>query len=141
VLFGRGLVAGVDRRLQKTTNHYVSELEKLRAATRKDMEDESEAALQAERDRKMVQDEQKYSEKTLDLPGSHWKQKALQDMTERDWRIFKEDFKISVQAGGTLRPIRSWEESSLPPLILKAVNASGYKEPSPIQRMCIPFGM
>ena len=141
VLFGRGLVAGVDRRLQKTTNHYVSELEKLRAVMRKDMADESEAALQAERDRKMVQDEQKYTEKTLDLPGSHWKQKALLDMTERDWRIFKEDFKITVQAGGTLKPIRSWEESSLPPLILKAVNAAGYKEPSPIQRMCIPFGM
>ena len=36
-------------------------------------------------------------------------------MTERDWRIFREDFSIAYKgnAGGTL-PIRNWKEASLP---------------------------
>ena len=29
----------------------------------------------------------------------HWSEKALGDMTERDWRIFREDFDIRIQGG------------------------------------------
>ena len=27
----------------------------------------------------------------------HWTEKTLEEMTERDWRIFKEDFNISTK--------------------------------------------
>jgi len=46
---------------------------------------------------------------------THWSEKRLEDMTERDWRIFKEDFGITSTGGGGLpQPIRNWEESPLP---------------------------
>ena len=41
-------------------------------------------------------------------------------MTERDWRIFREDFSISYKGntGGTL-PIRNWAEANLPDVLMK----------------------
>ena len=41
-------------------------------------------------------------------------------MTERDWRIFREDFSIAYKgnAGGTL-PIRNWKEARLPEPLMK----------------------
>lgn len=38
-------------------------------------------------------------------------------------------------------PLRSWEESSLPPTILDVIEKVGYKEPSAIQRQAIPIGL
>ena len=35
----------------------------------------------------------------------HWTQKALDEMTERDWRIFKEDYSISTK-GRNARQVR-----------------------------------
>lgn len=37
--------------------------------------------------------------KTKQLSGLHWSDpdKKLSDMTERDWRIFREDFDIHIQ--------------------------------------------
>ena len=32
----------------------------------------------------------------------HWSEKDLDEMTERDWRIFKEDFNISTKGKGQL---------------------------------------
>lgn len=29
----------------------------------------------------------------------HWTQKEVTEMTERDWRIFREDFNISIKGG------------------------------------------
>ena len=29
----------------------------------------------------------------------HWSEKRLEDMTDRDWRIFREDFDIRIQGG------------------------------------------
>ena len=44
-------------------------------------------------------------------------------MTERDWRIFREDFSISYKGntGGTL-PIRNWAEAKLPDVLMKVNN-------------------
>lgn len=44
----------------------------------------------------------------------HWTEKALSDMTERDWRIFREDFNIGYRGVNTVLPIRNWEEAGLP---------------------------
>lgn len=55
----------------------------------------------------------------------HWTQKAREDMTERDWRIFREDFNISykgVQVSGAALPVRNWEEAKLPAMLMKAID-------------------
>ena len=46
-------------------------------------------------------------------------------MTERDWRIFREDFNIAykgINVSGTALPIRNWEEAALPATLMKAIH-------------------
>lgn len=31
------------------------------------------------------------------MQGKHWSEKKLEEMTERDWRIFREDFDIKMR--------------------------------------------
>jgi len=63
-------------------------------------------------------------------------------MTERDWRIFREDFNISYKGGRLPMPMRSWEECpGLPNEILRAIQKVGYAKPSPIQMASIPIGL
>ncbi|EJF65973.1 pre-mRNA-splicing ATP-dependent RNA helicase PRP28 [Dichomitus squalens LYAD-421 SS1] len=71
----------------------------------------------------------------------HWSEKSLDEMKERDWRIFREDFSIAARGGQIPYPIRSWRESAIPVEILDIVDQIGYKEPSPIQRQAIPIGL
>nr|GFB56073.1 hypothetical protein [Tanacetum cinerariifolium] len=67
--------------------------------------------------------------------------KKLEEMTERDWRIFKEDLNISYEGSKIPKPMRSWVESGLSRTILKAVDRAGYKKPSPIQMAAISLGL
>lgn len=71
----------------------------------------------------------------------HWSEKPLEEMKDRDWRIFREDFSISARGGNIPAPLRSWEESTIPPPLLDVIAQIGYKEPSPIQRQAIPIGL
>ncbi|KAJ1921652.1 mRNA splicing protein prp28 [Tieghemiomyces parasiticus] len=71
----------------------------------------------------------------------HWSDKPLEEMTERDWRIFKEDFNISTKGGSIPRPIRRWDEAPLPSQLQEVINRVGYTEPTPIQRQAIPIGL
>ena len=71
----------------------------------------------------------------------HWSLKKLDDMAERDWRIFKEDYTISVKGSNVPHPLRSWKESDIPGPILRVIDQVGYKEPTPIQRQAIPIAM
>ncbi|KAF8969994.1 P-loop containing nucleoside triphosphate hydrolase protein [Flammula alnicola] len=71
----------------------------------------------------------------------HWTEKPLDEMKERDWRIFREDFSISARGGMIPHPLRSWQESIIPESILECIAKIGYKEPSPIQRQAIPIGL
>ncbi|OWZ59794.1 pre-mRNA-splicing ATP-dependent RNA helicase PRP28 [Cryptococcus neoformans] len=71
----------------------------------------------------------------------HWSDKPLDEMKERDWRIFREDFSIAARGGGIPHPLRNWRESAIPSQILDIIEEIGYKEPSPIQRQAIPIGM
>ncbi|KAM3361495.1 hypothetical protein P3S68_016349 [Capsicum galapagoense] len=71
----------------------------------------------------------------------HWSDKKLEDMTERDWRIFKEDHDISYKGSRIPHPMRNWGESKLTIELLKAVKRAGYKKPSPIQMASIPLGL
>ncbi|CAK9201244.1 unnamed protein product [Sphagnum troendelagicum] len=72
----------------------------------------------------------------------------IEEMTERDWRIFREDFNISCKVSllysyclDIMVPMRNWEEGALSPEVLKAVQEVGYKKPSPIQMAAIPIGL
>ncbi|GHP04569.1 hypothetical protein PPROV_000332300 [Pycnococcus provasolii] len=77
--------------------------------------------------------------------ASHWSTKSLEDMKERDWRIFLEDFSIQFKTGGRpANPLRDWSEAlqhGLPPTLLNTLKEVGYHQPSPIQRATIPLGL
>ncbi|KAJ7470678.1 P-loop containing nucleoside triphosphate hydrolase protein [Mycena latifolia] len=75
------------------------------------------------------------------LDERHWTEKPLEEMKERDWRIFREDFSISARGGQIPHPLRSWAESDIPKTILECIDEIGYKEPSAIQRQAIPIGL
>ncbi|KAM3448213.1 hypothetical protein MY3296_008011 [Beauveria thailandica] len=73
--------------------------------------------------------------------GRRWNEKRLDEMRERDWRIFKEDFGISTKGGTLPNPMRNWKESGLPPRLLNIIEQVGYDEPTPIQRAAIPIAL
>ncbi|KAK8488760.1 hypothetical protein V6N13_025325 [Hibiscus sabdariffa] len=137
LLFGRGFRAGVDRREQK----------KFAAKNEKEMREEirkkegveekpEEAAAQR------LKEAAANSYDTFDMRvDKHWSEKKLEEMTERDWRIFREDFNISCKGSKIPRPMRSWSESKLSSELLKAVERVGYKKPSPIQMAAVPLGL
>ncbi|KAK3310012.1 P-loop containing nucleoside triphosphate hydrolase protein [Chaetomium strumarium] len=73
--------------------------------------------------------------------GKHWSEKKLEEMKERDWRIFKENFAIATKGGAIPNPMRSWQESNLPRSLLEIVHKVGYDEPTPIQKAAIPIAL
>eukprot|EP01060_Flectonema_neradi_P005232 TRINITY_DN13472_c0_g1_i1.p1 TRINITY_DN13472_c0_g1~~TRINITY_DN13472_c0_g1_i1.p1 ORF type:complete len:638 (+),score=148.70 TRINITY_DN13472_c0_g1_i1:49-1914(+) len=79
--------------------------------------------------------------------NAHWSTKSLPQMTERDWRILREDFEIQISGAGSScpYPLRSWEEAYkekvIPPQIMESIKEAGYKHPSPVQMACIPIGL
>ncbi|WEW59501.1 mRNA splicing protein prp28 [Emydomyces testavorans] len=129
--FGRGRLAGFsDDMVDNAAKRYAKALED------RDLEAGSARAreiLEMERRRR-----EEGGRHALDL---HWSQKKLDQMRERDWRIFKEDFNISTKGGSIPNPMRSWSESALPKRLLEIIDKVGYKEPSPIQRAAIPIAL
>ena len=57
----------------------------------------------------------------------HWTEKSLEDMTDRDWRIFREDYNISTKGGHIPSPIRYWTECGLPQEIVDVINSLEYE--------------
>jgi len=155
VLFGRGNVGGIDTRQQRTHSSFLSALGDKRMSELREVErNNSELSEADRRKRERERDdaaramrrsqERKLSalvEQSSRQAGSHWSEKPLEMLTERDWRIMREDFDIRVQGGQPVAPLRSWAEASLPEPIMQAINSLGYKEPSPIQRQAIPVGL
>ncbi|XP_023215209.1 probable ATP-dependent RNA helicase DDX23 [Centruroides sculpturatus] len=128
--FGRGHVAGIDLKSQKKeqSKFYGELLEKRRTLAEKEQE------ILRLKKLKKKEDKQKWDDR-------HWTQKTLEEMTERDWRIFREDFNIAIKGGRIPNPIRHWKECFLPKVILDIIEQLGYKEPTPIQRQAIPIGL
>ena len=56
----------------------------------------------------------------------HWSEKSLPEMTDRDWRIFKEDYNISTKGGRIPFPLRSWREAGLSSEVLEAIHNLNY---------------
>ncbi|KAF5010713.1 hypothetical protein F66182_15427, partial [Fusarium sp. NRRL 66182] len=129
--FGRGRLAGFGEDMaDDATKKYVQALED------RDREAGSARAreiLEMERRRK--------EESSRTAIEKHWSEKRLDQMRERDWRIFKEDFNISTKGGSVPNPMRSWEESGLPHRLLDLIKQVGYAEPTPIQRAAIPIAL
>jgi superfamily II DNA/RNA helicase len=129
--FGRGRLAGFgDDVADEVTRKYVQALET------RDQEAGGARAKEI-----MEMERRRREDSTRNQLDKHWSEKRLEHMRERDWRIFKEDFKISSKGGGIPNPMRSWDESLLPKRLLELVDRVGYKEPSAIQRAAIPIAM
>ncbi|KAK6055502.1 hypothetical protein COOONC_06993 [Cooperia oncophora] len=128
--FGRGAIAGIDVNTQKKTNNvfYQAIMEKRRTEEEKQME-------------KARREKEKIRERKSAHDDRHWKMKPLDEMTERDWRIFREDFNIAIKGGRVPKPLRAWEECGLPDEVYQAIKKVGYDEPTPIQRQAIPIGL
>lgn len=79
----------------------------------------------------------------LQYMGKHWTEKSLSEMTDRDWRILREDFHIHITNGNSksvLNPLRNWEELDLIPKKLTNILQRDLKFdfPTPVQRITIP---
>ncbi|KAK4518750.1 uncharacterized protein ATC70_008972 [Mucor velutinosus] len=129
-MFGRGHLAGIDSKEQKKQqSEFYDRLLKERRTT-----EEVERAMALKQMSIKKEAKAKWDER-------HWTEKPLDQMKERDWRIFKEDFNISTKGGNIPHPIRSWAESGLPEKMLQVIESVGYTEPTPIQRQAIPIGI
>nr|CAD7428826.1 unnamed protein product [Timema monikensis] len=128
--FGRGNVAGIDIKAQKMdqSKFYGELLEKRRTDAEKEQEKVRLKKL------KKKEEKQKWDDR-------HWCEKGKTEMTERDWRIFREDYNITIKGGRIPDPIRGWKESGIPNEILEIIEKEGYTEPTPIQRQAIPIGL
>eukprot|EP00878_Enallax_costatus_P032756 GHUV01036022.1.p1 GENE.GHUV01036022.1~~GHUV01036022.1.p1 ORF type:complete len:474 (+),score=130.89 GHUV01036022.1:170-1423(+) len=137
LLFGRGMIAGIDRREQKKQAASVERdmLTKLRGAAGIAETAEMRAMARARDERA-----DKYEGFDMNIE-KHWSEKPLEKMTERDWRIFREDFSISYKGNPGTLPLRNWTEGNFPEPINMAIEYVGYPKPSPIQMASIPLGM
>ncbi|MBA0749393.1 hypothetical protein Gogos_003329, partial [Gossypium gossypioides] len=136
LLFDRGFRAGMDRRDQKKL---AAKNEEMREEIKKKegvKEKPEEAAVQR------LKEAAANTYDTFDMRvDKHWSEKKLEEMTERDWRFFREDFNISHEGSKIPRPMRSWSESKLSSELLKGVERVGYKKPSPLQLAAILLGL
>ena len=129
VFFGRGQKAGIDVKVQKKNSKFYDDMMTKRRT-------DSEKIQEVKNQLRLKEKETKLAEK-----DRHWEKKVLTEMTDRDWRIFKEDFNIQAKGGKIPPPIRYWHESSIPTELLDVINDLNYTAPTPIQRQAIPIGM
>ena len=66
-------------------------------------------------------------EEKLRYDERHWADKTLEEMADRDWRIFKEDYNITTKGGNIPHPLRSWDEAGLEKSINEVIKLAGYK--------------
>lgn len=80
--------------------------------------------------------------------GKHWSEKSYAEMTKRDWRVFNEEFNITIKSetfevGSEKKirhPLRRWDELGLIPkkFVDILTNCLKFNTPTPIQRISIP---
>lgn len=129
-LFGRGHRGGFAEDADATAKRYASAIEQL---------DRESGIARSEEMREM--ERRRREEGGRNGIDKHWSEKRLEQMRERDWRIFKEDYNISTKGGSIPNPMRSWEESGLPQRLLNIVSNAGYEHPTPVQRAAIPIAL
>ena len=67
--------------------------------------------------------------------------KKLEEMTDRDWRIFKEDYNITTKGKTYLILLRYWNEGSINDKLVSIISQLGYEEPTSVQRASIPLAL
>jgi ATP-dependent RNA helicase DDX23/PRP28 len=156
LLFGRGYRAGVDMREQRKKNTFLNELSQkrqreLQAADEMNSElSKEEVAVRKEERARAIRSMHEHEQDRMrelatreaKTMGTHWSDKPLDEMKERDWRIFREDFDITLKGGKAPNPLRKWSEAAgLPEAVFQAINELGFERPSPIQMQAIPIGL
>ncbi|KAG3174463.1 DEAD-box ATP-dependent RNA helicase 21 [Phytophthora cactorum] len=157
LLYGRGYRAGVDMREQRKKNSFLEELshkrqkeQQLADETDGSLTSEQIAARQQERERALRSMQARERDRMQEMAsreaktmGTHWSEKSLDEMKERDWRIFREDFDITLKGGRAPHPLRKWNEADkmLPDAVFKTIKEMGFERPSPIQMQAIPIGL
>ena len=128
--YGRGHFGGLDIKEQKKnqSKFYDAFIDQRRSQADKDQE---QVRMKKEQKR---EDKQKWDDR-------HWSEKSMDEMTERDWRIFREDYNIAIKGGKIPNPIRKWTESTIKKEIIDVIDSVGYVDPTPIQRQAIPIGL
>jgi ATP-dependent RNA helicase DDX23/PRP28 len=148
-LFGRGYIAGVDQKEQRKDSNFLCSLSEKRIHEAHKLDDskqltEEEKLMRERTINRMTQDMRtrqldQFNDNDTSM-YKHWSEKKLNEMSERDWRIFREDFDIRIQGGRATLPLRFWNEANLPTEVMQAIESVGYEKPSPIQRQAIPIG-
>ena len=88
-----------------------------------------------------------FGDRRIESAGVHWTKKTRDEMTERDWRIFREDYSISFkgmpsgQEKASMLPILKWEDCPMHPDVMRGIRDARYAKPSPIQMASIPIGL
>lgn len=143
VIFG-GNVAGVDSLAKKERSRFLSTIidKRYGNAKRGDMasSDSSERRRLEEKRDKLRGEESALSVRSQKF-AKNWRDKTLEEMTPRDWRIVREDHDIYVKGSRVMNPARNWEELDLSETLRAAIRRLGYKRPSPIQMQAIPIGL
>uniref|UniRef100_A0A2K5K9D6 RNA helicase n=1 Tax=Colobus angolensis palliatus TaxID=336983 RepID=A0A2K5K9D6_COLAP len=126
----RRFIAGTDLKQQKQEqSHFYGDLMEKRRTLEEKEQEEARLCKLCKKEAKQRWDDR------------HWSQKKLDEIMDRDWWIFCEDYSITTKGGKIPNPIVSWKDSSLPLHILEVFDKCGYKEPTPIQRQAIPTGL
>eukprot|EP00400_MALV-I_sp_L67-5_P000172 gene172-522_t len=139
LLFGRGYRAGIDVREQNKANDFYKKLIDKRVETN-EYEGQSSFMTPA-----LGNDSHAAKVRSMDFGEQdatrkiHWTEKPLEDMTSRDWNIFREDHEIIRKGGRVPDPMRNWEEGPLVPELKAMVHDIGWDKPFPIQMQCIPI--
>ena len=91
---GRGFIAGTDLKQQKReqSRFYGDLMEKRRTLEEKDQEG-ARLCILWKKEAKQCWDDR------------HWSQKKLDEMMDRDWRIFRKDYSITTKGGKIPNPI------------------------------------
>jgi len=144
-LFGRGSMGGMDKSLKIDANDFYKEkndrfrffCDGLRRYNKEqliEIMDEPDEISRGVNKRRNHDLEGKWDMRA-------WHEKDLTEMTERDWRILREDYAIATKGGNIPRPLRAWSESALKPEIIELLAEIGYDQPTPIQRQAIPISL
>eukprot|EP00747_Dinoflagellata_sp_TGD_P156841 gnl/TRDRNA2_/TRDRNA2_177693_c0_seq1.p1 gnl/TRDRNA2_/TRDRNA2_177693_c0~~gnl/TRDRNA2_/TRDRNA2_177693_c0_seq1.p1 ORF type:complete len:470 (+),score=4.12 gnl/TRDRNA2_/TRDRNA2_177693_c0_seq1:81-1490(+) len=128
MLFGRGVIGGIDRLEQKEVN-MLQEKKIIKKA--REMTEISSIYLK-----------DKMKNETVEIKDNHdWTVKKLSEMNDEDWWTIQNDFNIHYENTHLIRPIRFWNECPISSSVKKALEELGYLKPTPIQRAIIPFGL
>ena len=73
-----------------------------------------------------LEEKQHAKEKMKRHDDRHWSGKSLAEMSDRDWRIFREDYNIATKGGKIPPPIRYWDEAPLSKDLLGVISDLGY---------------